>query len=1012
MAAGKIAGITIEIGGETTKLKSALKSVDSDIKKTQESLKDVNKLLKLDPSNTELLTQKQRLLGKEIEETKSRLTTLKDAAANVTPEDIGQEKYDALQREIEETEQKLKSLEEQSAKSASVLGSQMQEAGEQLKKVGESVTSVGKDLTTKLTLPLAAVGAAGVKSFADVDKTMQLTNATMKNSEKQAELLNKAMKDAAANSTFGMTDAANASLNFARAGLTAKEAAAALAPAMNLAAGEGGNLDTVSGGLVATINGFHGSFDEASHYADVFAAACNNSALDVDSLSGAMSVAAPIFSAAGYSVNDAALYMGVMANNAIEADKAANSLKTGLARLVSPAKEGAEMMAKLGFSVTDADGNMKDSITIQKELHDAFGNLSEAEQIAAASAIFGKNQMAPWLALINTAPEDVGKLNDSLDKAAGTTDKMANAMMSGFGGSIEKLKSSIDVLVTSIGEALAPTILSVTNFIQQLVDKFNTLTPAQQQTIAKIGLAVAAIGPLLVAIGTVISVIGTVVGAIGTAITTVSAVIGVLSAGGGAAAAFGAAVAALGGPVTVITGIIVGLVAAGALVIANWDKIKAAASTVWNAIKTAVTNACKGLQTALTGAMTAIQTTMSNVWSAISKKVTEVWDTIKNVVNVGIMFLKELLTAAFLLLTLPWQFIWQNFGDTIKAAWDTIKTVISTALTAISNAIKTAWNTINTVISAALTAIGNAIKTAWTAISTTIKTVLNAIKTNVQTVWNAIKSVIQTAVNAIKTVVTTAWNAIKSTIQTVMNAIKSVITAAWNAISSTVSSAVGRVKGIVTPGFNAVKSTISNTMNAAKSAVSTAWSGITSVVGNAVGNVKSKISSGFNAAKATVSSIFGSIKDKIKSVMDSAKDAVSSAIDKIKSKFHFSWSLPHLKLPHISISGHFSINPPSAPHFSIDWRKTAMENGMIFTNPTIFGMMNGRLQGAGDAGPEAMIGVSSLERKIRDAVASVGTNDPSVIYAAVKAGMENANIGIYIGERQFGRLLRGQGVTM
>ena len=187
-----------------------------------------------------------------------------------------------------------------------------------------------------------------------------------------------------------MNDAATATLNFARAGLDAEQAAAALAPAMNLAAGEGGNLDTVSGGLVATINGFHGSFEEAGHYADVFAAACNNSALDVDSLSGAMSVAAPIFSAAGYTVNDAALYMGVMANNGIEADKAANSLKTGLARLISPAKDGAAKMAELGISVTNADGTMKNSIQIQRELHDAFGKLSESEQIAAASAIFGK----------------------------------------------------------------------------------------------------------------------------------------------------------------------------------------------------------------------------------------------------------------------------------------------------------------------------------------------------------------------------------------------------------------------------------------------------------------------------------------------------------------------------------------------------------------------------------------------------------------------------------------------
>ena len=141
-------------------------------------------------------------------------------------------------------------------------------------------------------MPLAAVGAVSVKKFAEVDKTMQLVNSTMGNSAQQASLLDKAMKDAAANSTYGMNDAATATLNFARAGLTAEQAAATLAPAMNLAAGEGGNLDTVSAGLVATINGFGDSFDNAAQYADIFANACNNSALDIDSMAQSMSIAA------------------------------------------------------------------------------------------------------------------------------------------------------------------------------------------------------------------------------------------------------------------------------------------------------------------------------------------------------------------------------------------------------------------------------------------------------------------------------------------------------------------------------------------------------------------------------------------------------------------------------------------------------------------------------------------------------------------------------------------------
>ncbi len=195
--------------------------------------------------------------------------------------------------------------------------------------IGKKIQGVGKDLTTHLTVPIVTAAGVAVSKFAEVDKTLTLTNQTMQNTAEEADLLNKAMQDAASNSTFGMNEAAQASLNFARAGLDASEAANALAPAMNLAAGEGGDLDIVSAGLVATINGFGDTFDQTSHYADVFANACNNSALDVNSLSDAMSIAAPIFSTAGYAVEDAALYMGVMANKGIDANEAATSLKTG-----------------------------------------------------------------------------------------------------------------------------------------------------------------------------------------------------------------------------------------------------------------------------------------------------------------------------------------------------------------------------------------------------------------------------------------------------------------------------------------------------------------------------------------------------------------------------------------------------------------------------------------------------------------------------------------------------------
>ena len=627
--AGDIKGITIEFRGDTTQLDKALRQITNETKALDRELKAIDRALKFNPGSVDLWRQKQTVLNQKVEETKQKLDTLREAKKKLDADpsiDKESAEYRELQREIVETESKLKHFEAQLRQIGNV---NLRALGEQFKQIGAKMTEMGKNLTMKVTLPLAAAGAVAVNKFAEVDKIMQLTNSTMGNSAEEAELLNKAMKEAAASSTFGMNDAATATLNFARAGLTAEEAASALAPAMALAAGEGGDLDTVSAGLTATINGFGDSFDNAATYADVFANACNNSALDVNSLSQAMSVAAPIFAAAGYSVNDAALYMGVMANKGIDANKAANSLKTGISRLISPTDEAATWMDKLGFSITDADGNMKDSVTIQRELHDSFSQLSESEQIAAASAIFGKNQMAPWLALINTAPEDVNALNTALGES-GTAMEMQAAMMQGFGGSIEQLKSGIDVLATSFGEALAPTLQKVIGVIQSIIDWFNGLSSEQQTLIANIGLVVAAIGPVLVILGTLASSIGSIISLVGMVLPAIAGVVAAL------------------GPVILIIGAVI---AAGVLLYKNWDTIKAKAIEIrdnliatWNNIKASVIAAVNQLKATLSGAWDSVKATVSAKWQAIKTAITtpiqnaveivrSAIDKIKNIVN-------------------------------------------------------------------------------------------------------------------------------------------------------------------------------------------------------------------------------------------------------------------------------------------------------------------------------------------------------------------------------------------
>lgn len=670
-------------------LASQMKALTTSFDKNNKSLSDNAKQHKLLQEQIKVQEQKVEELNHMLSESSNKYGENADKTLK------WKQSVNEAQAELNRLKGELASL----PSSLDMVSARMEAMGQKLEGIGNKIAGFGQKLTTAVTVPLVGIATKATASFAEVDKTMQLTNATMGNTAEQAQLLNKAMEDAARNSTFGMNDAATASLNFARAGLDATEAANALAPAMNLAAGEGGDLDTVSQGLVATINGFGDSFDKTTEYADVFANACNNSALDVNSLAESMSIAAPVFSAAGYNINDAALYMGTMANAGIEAGEAANSLKTGFARLIKPAKEGQVWLEKFDWSVTDANGQMKDTVTIQKELHDEFAQLSEAEQITAASAIFGKNQMAKWLALINTAPAEVSKLSDEL-KAQGTTTDMAEAMMSGFGGSIEKLKSSLDVLMTSFGRILADYLTPMVEKVQAWLDKFNEMSDEEKNQIVKMAAMAAAVGPLLMVGGKLLAGIGKFL-QLAPMFSNIIKVIGV--AVGGISAPVLAVVAAIG----VLVGVF-------ATLWKNNEEFRNGMTATWNGIK----ESFSGFITAIQERMPAIKEAFDNVLSVIKP----LWEAYCNM-------LAPTFQAAF---------------DTIKAILDALFNAIVSVIDMITGLLTGNKELFMQGLTTFLTTIWTAITTWWTIFWTwvinTANVVLGFFGTSVEQIITTIKN--------------------------------------------------------------------------------------------------------------------------------------------------------------------------------------------------------------------------------------------------------------------------------
>lgn len=327
------------------------------------------------------------------------------------------------------------------------------------------------------------------------------------------------------------------------------------------------------------------------------------------------------------------------------------------------------------------------------------------------------------------------------------------------------------------------------------------------------------------------------------------------------------------------------------------------------------------------------------------------FETFRNIVNSVAEWMTTSLTAAFEFLRPYIEAIITAVGELVSAIGDRLMQ----AFQWIVDKITEVYNSSSPIV--------QAIKTLFT-------THFENIKVVIQTVFEVIKTVVSTVMTVIQQIIQTITAAIKGDWSGVWNGIKSIFSTVWNAIKSIVTTVLDAIKTIISNTLNAAKSIVSNVLNSIKSVFSNIWNSIKSTVSNVIDGVKSTISSGLNAAKSTVSSVLESIKSKFSSIFESAKNIVKNAIDKIKSFFNFSWSLPSIKLPHFSISGKFSLNPPQIPHFSVSWYKKAMDNPVMFTKPTIFSMnpATGQAKGAGEAGDELMIGKETMLNMIRQAV--------------------------------------------
>lgn len=961
MAYGSIKGITIEINGDTSKLTTALKNVDDEAKLVRKSLREIKDALKYDKSKgPELAAQRQRELARAIENTKERLEILKKGQAEMSEEfkktNEGSRAYDNLTREIDKTERQLKSFEAQADKTYQKL-TKIRDAATDF---GKAAQDVGKSMSKKLTAPILGAGGIVSKFAMDFDSEMSKVKAISGASGDEFDQLRNKAREMGAKTKFSATEAAQAMSYMAMAGWDNKQMLDGIDGIMNLAAASGEDLALTSDIVTDAITAFGLSAKDSSHFVDVLAATSSSSNTNVAMMGETFKYAAPIAGTLGYSIEDTALAIGLMANAGIKGSQAGTALRSGLTRLASPTKEVEKGMEMLGLSIEDVQGKPLDETL--RIFRKSFKDLDGTQQAQAASLIFGKNAMSGMLGIIQASEGDYNKLSQAISGADGAALDMATTMQDNLGGDLEKLKSAAEELAISFGELLMPALRDVVDRVREFVDKLNAMPDSTKQVLLDIAGFVAVLGPVIFIVGKISSGIGLISGALavmqGSMVGATPAMIGLAKMFEFIKFAFiGLKTMILAHP---IAALIIGvLTIAIPLIIKNWDSIKEFLVGAWESIKEIASNVWTGIAEFFSGIWNGVKEAWAAFWDPIgvwiNEKIQAIVDTVKpifdtfiNVFKVGWMIIEEIFNTSWELISGFFRENWASLVEIANMVFNPLKDFITAIWEGIKTATMSVWN-----------AISGWIKGVWQAISDFARPIFDGIKAFISGIWEGIKSATSTAWNGIKTTLSGIWQGISNFARPIFEGIKNFISGVWQAISTTTANV-----------WNGIKNTTTSIWNGIKSTISSIWEGIKSAVSSAVNSVSSTISNIWNGIKNTTSSIWNGIKNSITGPINAARDAVGRAIDRIKSFFNVRLQFPHFKVPDIKVTGGFSLNPPSVPHFYLDWYK----KGGIFTKPTIFNTPYG-MKGVGEAGAEAVLPIdrlSDLMAQALDTSQSVG----------------------------------------
>ena len=632
--------------------------------------------------------------------------------------------------------------------------------GNNLQSAGKSMTSAGSTLTKTVTTPVLGLGTAAVKVTSDFESAMSKVSAISGATGGDLDALNKKAQEMGAKTKFSATESAEAFTYMAMAGWKTEDMLSGIDGIMSLAAADGLDLATTSDIVTDALTAFGLSASDSGHFADVLAKASSNANTNVSMLGESFKYAAPVAGALGYSAEDTAIALGLMANAGIKGSQGGTALRGSLTRLIKPTDDAAALMEQYGLSMTNADGSMKSLGEVMNMLRDKLGGLTEAEQAQVAAQIFGQEAMSGMLAIINASDSDYAKLTDAIYDADGAAQQMADTMLDNLSGQLTLLKSALEGLAIQFGEILMPYIKQFVTWLQNLTQKLQELTPEQKEQIVKWAAIAAAIGPVLMVLGKLTSSVGSI-------ITTFGKIPGAIAKAKSAFTAVSAAIGGISAPVVAVVAVIGVLIAAFANLWKTNEEFRNKMTAIWDGIKSKFESFAQGIVDRLNALGFDFENfgeVVKAIWDGFCSLLAPIFEGVFNQVSVILSSVLDALTGIFDvfigIFTGNWDQAWQGVKEIFGAVWDLIKGTFESWTMAFKGIADTVLGWFGTTWDETWTNIKQFFVDTWNGITTFFSNVINAIKTAVSNFITTIINFFAQLPTNIANFITNAYNSV------------------------------------------------------------------------------------------------------------------------------------------------------------------------------------------------------------------------------------------------------------